>query len=72
MLKIEDDEIAATNDLALTIRNRNKARAGQAESFFDSLIEKYAKKAEKPSKTKSQKVVAKSPSKGTKKIKKKM
>ena len=33
MLKIENEENAATNDLALVIQNRNKARANQAESF---------------------------------------
>ncbi|XP_033210807.1 dnaJ homolog subfamily C member 9 [Belonocnema kinseyi] len=69
MLKIEDEENAATNDLALAIQNRNKDRAGQADSFFDSLIEKYAKKAEKSSKTKSPKTPAKSSSKGTRKSK---
>lgn len=47
MLKIENEENASKNDLALAIQNRNKARAGQADSFFDSLIDKYAKKAEK-------------------------
>jgi hypothetical protein len=47
MLKIENEENAATNDLALVIQNRNKARASQSDSFFDSLIEKYAKNAEK-------------------------
>ncbi|KYN39111.1 Chondroadherin [Trachymyrmex septentrionalis] len=61
MLKIENEENAATNDLALVIQNRNKARANQAESFFDSLIDKYAKKAEKPSRSKA------SPSKKIKK-----
>jgi len=60
MLKIENEENAAANDLALVIQNRNKAH-----SFFDSLIDKYAKKAEKPSKKKA------SPSKTTKKTKKK-
>ena len=47
MLKIENEENASKNDLALAIQNRNKARAGQADSFFDSLIDKYAKKAKK-------------------------
>ncbi|EGI60311.1 DnaJ-like protein subfamily C member 9 [Acromyrmex echinatior] len=61
MLKIENEENAATNDLALVIQNRNKARANQAESFFDSLIDKYAKKIEKPSRSKA------SPSKKIKK-----
>lgn len=67
MLKIENEENAATNDLALVIQNRNKARADQSDSFFDSLIDKYAKKAEKPSKKKA----SPSPSKTTKKTKKK-
>ncbi|XP_018402181.1 PREDICTED: dnaJ homolog subfamily C member 9 [Cyphomyrmex costatus] len=62
MLKIENEENAS--DLALVIQNRNKARANQSESFFDSLIDKYVK-AEKPSKSKA------SPSMTTKKIKKK-
>ncbi|KAL0106119.1 hypothetical protein PUN28_016091 [Cardiocondyla obscurior] len=65
MLKIENEENAATNDLALVIQNRNKARANQSDSFFDSLIDKYAKKAEKPNKKKA------SPLKTTKKTKKK-
>lgn len=72
MLKIENEENAAKNDLALAIQSRQSARAGQADSFFDSLIEKYAKKAEKkPSRTKSTKAATKSPSKSTKKTKKK-
>ncbi|KAG7190887.1 hypothetical protein KM043_006948 [Ampulex compressa] len=53
MLKIENEENAATNDLALVIQKRNKERASQADSFFDSLIDKYAKKAEKPTKKKT-------------------
>ncbi|XP_071561985.1 J domain-containing protein CG6693 isoform X2 [Temnothorax nylanderi] len=64
MLKIENEE-NATNDLALVIQNRNKARANQSDSFFDSLIDKYAKKDEKPTKKKA------SPSETTKKTKKK-
>ncbi|XP_034943612.1 dnaJ homolog subfamily C member 9 [Chelonus insularis] len=53
MLKIEEDEKQkSTNDLALAIQNRNRERAGEAENFFDSLIEKYASKAEKSKKTK--------------------
>lgn len=44
MLKIENEENAAANDLALAIQNRNKARASQSNSFFDSLIDKYATK----------------------------
>lgn len=62
-MKIENEENAAANDLALVIQNRNRARADQADSFFDSLIDKYAKKVEKPSKKKA------SPSKTTKKKK---
>ncbi|XP_012283353.1 J domain-containing protein CG6693 [Orussus abietinus] len=50
MAKIENEENAAENDLALAIQNRNKAREEQANSFFDSLIDKYAKKAEKSTK----------------------
>lgn len=65
MLKIENEENAATNDLALVIQNRNRARANQSDSFFDSLIDKYAKKTEKPTKKKA------TPSKSTKKTKKK-
>ncbi|XP_012056740.1 PREDICTED: dnaJ homolog subfamily C member 9 [Atta cephalotes] len=61
MLKIENEENAAANDLALVIQNRNKARANQAENFFDSLIDKYAKKTEKSNKSKA------SPSKKIKK-----
>ncbi|XP_043286544.1 J domain-containing protein CG6693 [Venturia canescens] len=49
MMKIENEENAAKNDLALAIQSRNRARADQAENFFDSLIDKYAKKAEKKS-----------------------
>lgn len=64
MLKIENEENATANDLALVIQNRNRARADQSDSFFDSLIEKYAKKAEKPSRKKA------TPSKTTKKTKK--
>lgn len=47
MQKIENEENDAVNDLALAIRNRNKERADQANNFFDSLIDKYAKKAAK-------------------------
>lgn len=63
MLKIENEETAAT-DLALVIQNRNKTRANQSESFFDSLIDKYTKKVEKPTRKKA------SPIKITKKVKK--
>lgn len=65
MLKIENEENATANDLALVIQNRNRARASQSDSFFDSLIEKYAKNAEKSTKKKA------SPAKTTKKTKKK-
>ncbi|KMQ98450.1 j domain-containing protein [Lasius niger] len=68
MLKIENEENAATNDLALVIQNRNKARASQSDSFFDSLIEKYAKNAEKSTrKSRSQASPAKKTTKKTKK-----
>lgn len=55
MLKIEkkEKEKESANDLAVAIKNRNAARSSKAESFFDSLIEKYASKAEKPSKKKT-------------------
>lgn len=65
MLKIENEENAAANDLALVIQNRNKARASQSDSFFDSLIDKYAKKTEKPTRKKASSTVT------TKKTKKK-
>ncbi|KAI4497201.1 hypothetical protein M0802_007685 [Mischocyttarus mexicanus] len=47
MQQIEDEENAAANNLALAIQNRNRERADQANNFFDSLIDKYAKKASK-------------------------
>ncbi|XP_011630406.1 dnaJ homolog subfamily C member 9 [Pogonomyrmex barbatus] len=65
MLKIENEENGAANNLALSIQNRNRARADQSASFFDSLIDKYAKKTEKATKKKD------SPAKTTKKIRKK-
>jgi len=49
MLEIEKQE-SSNDDLALQILNKNKARQSHSESFFDSLIEKYAKKAETPRK----------------------
>lgn len=49
MLKIENEENAAANNLALAIQSRSEARAGQSESFFDSLIDKYARKASRSS-----------------------
>lgn len=49
-LEKEDDNASSMNDLALAIQNRNKTRMAEADSFFDSLIDKYAKKAEKPNK----------------------
>ncbi|KAK0173342.1 hypothetical protein PV328_006557 [Microctonus aethiopoides] len=49
-LEKEDDNTSSMNDLALAIQNRNKTRMAEADSFFDSLIDKYAKKAEKPKK----------------------
>jgi hypothetical protein len=71
MLKIENEENAAANDLALVIQNRNKARANQSENFFDSLIEKYAK-AEKSTKKRISARKATKTTKITKKIKKKV
>ncbi|XP_017796346.1 PREDICTED: dnaJ homolog subfamily C member 9 isoform X2 [Habropoda laboriosa] len=53
MLKIENEENAAANNLMLAIQSRNEARASQSDKFFDSLIDKYAKIAEKPSKKRS-------------------
>lgn len=50
MRKIEQEESGNSDDLALQILNKNKSRQAQSENFFDSLIEKYAKKAEKPKK----------------------
>ncbi|XP_076630086.1 dnaJ homolog subfamily C member 9 isoform X2 [Colletes latitarsis] len=68
MLKIENEENAAANNLALVIQSRNEARASQSDKFFDSLIDKYAKKAEKATKKKSTPART---SKTTKKTKKK-
>lgn len=69
MLKIENEENAAENNLALVIQNRNRARASQSDSFFDSLIDKYAKKTEKSTmKTPKKKAI---PAKTTKNTKKK-
>ncbi|KAL2715129.1 J domain-containing protein CG6693 [Vespula squamosa] len=59
MQKIEDEENAAANDLALAIQNRNRERADQANNFFDSLIDKYAKKATKTTSTNKKKVTTK-------------
>lgn len=47
MLKIENEENAAANNLALAIQNCNEARASQSDKFFDSLIDKYANMAKK-------------------------
>jgi len=71
MLKIENEENAAANDLALVIQNRNKARANQSESFFDSLIDKYAK-AEKSTKKRTPTQATKTTTKNTKRTKKKV
>jgi len=71
MLKIENEENATANDLALVIQNRNKARANQSESFFDSLIEKYAK-AEKSTKKRTSPTKAMKTTKITKRTKKKV
>ncbi|XP_014216359.1 J domain-containing protein CG6693 [Copidosoma floridanum] len=48
--EIEKQESGATDDLALQILSKNKARQSQSENFFDSLIEKYAQKAVTPKK----------------------
>lgn len=64
MLKIENEENTAASDLALVIQNRNGARASQSDSFFDSLIDKYAKKTEKSS---TKKKAAKTTKNGKKK-----
>ncbi|CAB0039064.1 unnamed protein product [Trichogramma brassicae] len=48
MRKIEKEDFG--DDLALSIINKNKARAAESNNFFDSLINKYAKAAEKPKK----------------------
>ncbi|RLU21584.1 hypothetical protein DMN91_005957 [Ooceraea biroi] len=70
MLKIENEENAAANDLALVIQNRNRARADQSESFFDSLIDKYAK-AEKSTRKKTSPTNATKTTTPTRKTKKK-
>ncbi|XP_043496119.1 J domain-containing protein CG6693 [Polistes fuscatus] len=59
MQEIEDEENAAANNLALAIQNRNRERADQANNFFDSLIDKYAKKASKSTATKKNMVTKK-------------
>ncbi|KAK2579386.1 hypothetical protein KPH14_003250 [Odynerus spinipes] len=73
MQKIENEENAAVNDLALAIQNRNRERADQANNFFDSLINKYAKKAAKTSTKKATKRKSSSekPMKSAKKTKRK-
>lgn len=71
MLKIENEENAAANNLALAIQSRNEARASQSDSFFDSLIDKYAKKAEKTTKKKVSPVKTVKTPKSTRKTKKK-
>lgn len=49
---MENEENAAANNLALAIQSRNEARASQSDKFFDALIDKYAKKAEKSTRKK--------------------
>lgn len=75
MLQLEKEENAANgsmDDLVLAIQNRNKNRADEAENFFDSLIEKYSKKASsKSTKRNASTSPAKSSSKGPRKSKKK-
>nr|XP_012142576.1 PREDICTED: uncharacterized protein LOC105662700 isoform X1 [Megachile rotundata] len=71
MLKIENEENAAANNLALAIQSRNEARASQSDKFFDSLIDKYAKKAEKTTKKKATPAKTVKSPKNTKKTKKK-
>lgn len=69
--KMENEENAASNDLALAIRSRNAARASQAGSFFDALIDKYAKQASdessKPKKAKTTSAKAKTSGRAKKK-----
>lgn len=43
------------DDLAMAILAKNKNRAADSNNFFDSLIEKYSKAAEKPKKKSSTK-----------------
>ena len=61
MREIEKEDFGK-DDLALAILNKNKSRASQADSFFDSLIDKYSKAADKTKKKNT-------PSKSTKKRK---
>ncbi|XP_001601586.1 dnaJ homolog subfamily C member 9 [Nasonia vitripennis] len=55
MRAIEKEDAEKNGDLALAILNKNKSRASQADNFFDSLIDKYAKQAEKSKKATSSK-----------------
>lgn len=55
MLKIENEENAAANDLALVILNRNKERASQAESFFEKYMNAGRSTKKKTSATKTTK-----------------
>lgn len=71
MLKIENEENAAANNLALALQSRNEARASQSDKFFDSLIDKYAKKAQKSTKKKSSPAKTAKITKPTNKAKKK-
>lgn len=68
MRKTENEENAAVDDLALACQSRNKERADRANHFFDSLIEKYAKK---PTKTTKRKPSSGKPVKTTEKRKRK-
>ncbi|KAJ8670712.1 hypothetical protein QAD02_001971 [Eretmocerus hayati] len=59
MLELEKKERGGNDDLAMAILNKNKSRASQADNFFDSLIDKYAKAAEKPKKSAATKTTKK-------------
>lgn len=71
MLKIENEENAAANNLALAIQSRNEARASQSDKFFDSLIDKYANMAGKSTKKNSSAMKTVKTPKSTKKTKRK-
>ncbi|XP_076678172.1 dnaJ homolog subfamily C member 9 isoform X2 [Andrena cerasifolii] len=71
MLKIENEENAAANNLALALQSRNEARASQSDKFFDSLIDKYAKKVQKSTKKKPSPAKTAKITKPTNKAKKK-
>lgn len=70
-MKIENEENAAANSLALTIQSRNEARASQSDKYFDSLIDKYARSAEKSPRKKALPAKAIKTTKTTKKSRRK-